>query len=64
MRTVPGTGAQFTPIFNSDYGVESFIVGNGGTDYDPNDPPKLKSKILMYLFTGGCIFLSLEMGKS
>ena len=27
MRTVPGTGAQFTPIFNSDYGVESFIVG-------------------------------------
>ena len=42
MRTVPGTGAQFTPIFNSDYGVESFIVGAGGTDYDPNDPPKIE----------------------
>ena len=42
MRTVPGSGAQFTPIFNSDYGVESFIVGAGGTDYDPNDPPKIE----------------------
>ena len=42
MRTVPGTGAQFTPIFNSDYGVESFVVGAGGTDYDPTDPPKIE----------------------
>ena len=40
-RTVPGSGASIEPVFNSVYGVKDVIVTNGGSGYDPNDPPKL-----------------------
>ena len=40
-RTVPGSGAAIRPVFNSVYGVKDVIVTNGGSGYDPNDPPKL-----------------------
>lgn len=63
MRTVPGTGAQFTPIFNSDYGVESFIVGAGGTDYDPNDPPKIEVKDTNVPLQEGVFFPIIKNGE-
>ena len=40
-RTVPGSGATIEPVFNSVYGVKDVIVTNGGSGYDPNDPPRL-----------------------
>ena len=63
MRTVPGTGAQFTPIFNSDYGVESFVVGAGGTDYDPNDPPKIEVDETNPPLQEGVFFPVIKSGK-
>ena len=63
MRTVPGTGAQFTPIFNSDYGVESFVVGAGGTDYDPSDPPKIEIDETNVPLTEGVFFPIIRSGK-
>lgn len=42
MRTVPGSGAQFTPIFNSEYGIESFVIDSVGEGYDPLDPPDIE----------------------
>ena len=41
-RTVPGSGAQIIPIFNSVSGVRDVYVINGGEGYDPNDPPRLR----------------------
>ena len=41
-RTVPGSGAVITPIFNSIFGVREVYVENGGSGYDPNDPPRLR----------------------
>ena len=41
-RTVPGSGAKITPIFNSIFGVRDVYVNDGGQDYDPNDPPRLR----------------------
>jgi len=40
-RTVPGTGAVIEPIFDDVFGVRAVRVINGGTDYDPTDPPRL-----------------------
>ncbi|UNH61322.1 baseplate wedge initiator [Synechococcus phage S-SZBM1] len=40
-RTVPGSGAIIEPVFNSVNGVKDIIVIDGGSGYDPNDPPKL-----------------------
>jgi len=40
-RVVPGSGALISPIFNSVYGVRDVFVVDGGSGYDPNDPPKL-----------------------
>lgn len=40
-RTVPGSGATIEPVFNSVYGVKDVIVTNGGSGYDPNNPPRL-----------------------
>jgi len=40
-RTVPGSCATIEPVFNSVYGVKDVIVTNGGSGYDPNNPPKL-----------------------
>jgi len=41
-RTVPGSGAVITPVFNSIFGVREVYVENGGSGYDPNDPPRLR----------------------
>lgn len=41
-RIVPGSGAVLTPVFNGNYGIDYFIVKNGGSGYDPNDPPKIE----------------------
>ena len=41
-RTVPGSGAQIIPIFNSLSGVRDVYVINKGSGYDPNDPPRLR----------------------
>ena len=40
-RTVPGSGAVISPLFNSVYGVRDVYVVEGGDGYDPTDPPKL-----------------------
>ena len=41
-RTVPGSGAVITPVFNSIFGVREVYVEDGGSGYDPNDPPRLR----------------------
>ena len=41
-RTVPGSGAEIFPVFNSIFGVRVVYVINGGEGYDPNDPPRLR----------------------
>ena len=40
-RTVPGTGASIEPIFDEVFGVRAVKVLNGGSGYDPADPPRL-----------------------
>ena len=40
-RTVPGTGASIEPIFDEVFGVRAVKVLNGGSNYDPADPPRL-----------------------
>ena len=40
-RTVTGSGASIEALFNKEFGVSSVIVKNGGSGYDPTDPPKL-----------------------
>ena len=40
-RTVPGSGAKIEPIFNEVFGVSAVKVINGGSSYDPSDPPRL-----------------------
>lgn len=40
-RTIPGSGAVITPIFNKDFGVDAVVVKDGGKDYVATDPPKL-----------------------
>ena len=40
-RTVPGSGAVIEPIFDEVFGVRAVEVTNGGSGYDPADPPKL-----------------------
>ena len=41
-RTVPGSGAQIVPMFNSVYGVREVYVTASGSGYDANDPPRLR----------------------
>ncbi len=41
-RTVPGSGAQIIPIFNSIFGVRDVYVINGGEGYSAADPPRLR----------------------
>ena len=41
-RTVPGSGAVIKPIFNSIFGVRDVYVEDGGSGYDPADPPRLR----------------------
>ena len=40
-RTVPGSGAAISPVFNSTFGVKDVFVVNGGSGYTASDPPKL-----------------------
>ena len=40
-RTVPGSGAVIEPIFDEIFGVRAVRVKDGGTGYDPADPPRL-----------------------
>ena len=40
-RTVPGSGAVIEPIFDKNFGVRAITVVNGGSGYDPEDPPRL-----------------------
>lgn len=40
-RTVAGTGAVIEPIFDEIFGVRAINVVNGGSGYDPADPPRL-----------------------
>lgn len=41
-RLIPGSGAEFTPVFNDTYGVISFTINNGGSGYASTDPPKIE----------------------
>jgi hypothetical protein len=41
MALVPGSGAIITPVFNSNLGVDSVVVNDGGLGYDPEQPPNL-----------------------
>ena len=40
-RTVPGSGAVIKPIFDEVFGVRAVELVNGGSGYDPADPPRL-----------------------
>ena len=40
-RTIPGSGAQIEPIFNTVFGVKAVKVIEGGEGYTSSDPPKL-----------------------
>lgn len=40
-RVIPGSGAVIEPIFNEVFGVKSIKIVDGGSEYDPLDPPKL-----------------------
>ena len=40
-RTVPGSGAVIEPIFDEIFGVRAVNVKEGGSGYDPADPPRL-----------------------
>ena len=40
-RQVPGSGAVIKPIFDEAFGVRAIKVVDGGTGYDPADPPRL-----------------------
>ena len=40
-RTVPGSGAVIKPIFDELFGVRAVEVLEGGSLYDPADPPRL-----------------------
>ena len=40
-RNVPGSGATIKPIFDETFGVRAIEVINGGSGYDPADPPRL-----------------------
>ena len=40
-RLVPGSGAVIEPIFDDIFGVRAVRVVNGGSGYDPADPPRL-----------------------
>ncbi len=40
-RTVPGSGAEIKPIFDTLFGVRAVEVINPGSGYDPEDPPRL-----------------------
>ena len=40
-RTVPGSGAVIEPIFDEVFGVRAIKVLNGGSGYNPADPPRL-----------------------
>jgi hypothetical protein len=40
-RVVPGSGAVLQPIFDSNYGVASINVIDGGSGYASTDPPKI-----------------------
>lgn len=42
MAIVPGSGAVIRPIFNDLLGVDSVIIENGGSGYDPERPPLLR----------------------
>ena len=41
-RTVPGSGAEIFPVFNSTFGVRDVYVVNGGEGYSASDPPRLR----------------------
>jgi len=41
-KTVPGSGAEIFPVFNSISGVREVYVINGGTGYSPTNPPRLR----------------------
>lgn len=42
MAIVPGSGAIITPVFNyQTLGIDSVIIEDGGSGYDPNQPPQL-----------------------
>ena len=40
-REVPGSGAIIEPHFNDEFGVAFVEVKDGGSGYDPDDPPRL-----------------------
>ena len=40
-RTVPGSGAVIEPIFDEVFGVRAVNLKEGGSGYDPADPPRL-----------------------
>jgi hypothetical protein len=41
MAIIPGSGASISPVFNDDLGVDSVIINDGGSGYDPDNPPVL-----------------------
>jgi hypothetical protein len=41
MAIIPGSGASISPVFNDDLGVDSVIIIDGGSGYDPDNPPVL-----------------------
>lgn len=41
-RLIPGSGAQIKANFDSNFGIASFTILNGGTGYATTNPPKIE----------------------
>jgi hypothetical protein len=63
MRTVPGSGAILSPTFNSEYGVSSIDVIDGGSGYATTDPPKITINNTQSPIEGGIFYPIIESGE-
>jgi hypothetical protein len=63
MRTVPGSGVILSPTFNSEYGVSSIQVIDGGSGYASTDPPKITIKNTQTPIEEGVFYPIIESGS-
>ena len=62
-RVVPGSGADFIPVFNNTLGVESFTIISGGSGYASTDPPQIKVTGTQPPVTEGAFYPIIKNGE-
>lgn len=62
-RVVPGSGADFIPVFNNTLGVESFTIISGGSGYASTDPPQIKVEGTQPPVTEGVFYPIIKNGE-